>query len=259
MSEILPATSDGLEETIIESSTPEFGSQETREFTGPTASLQALRDTYLQLAGSGVNVGSLELRTSRGRGSLRVDFTRVWSEVDPLDQAVQELNAFDQVTPIYSAPYFLELDVDLIAHVRFVFEAQLKPDEEDAAATAYDAGAGAGSTWGTRAAGGKAWQLLGHLKRGQETYTDTVYEFVKTWRTSSTGTLRIASSDANTVQDLPTLSSVMSRLIDSLPDGEWLKKPTVVQSAGNGFFSVRVTYLWAKKWSVVYGGSETGL
>jgi hypothetical protein len=51
----------------------------------------------------------------------------------------------------------------------------------------------------------------------------------------------------------------MSRLIDDLPKGEWLKKPTVVQSAGNGFFTVRVTYLWAKKWSVVYGGSETGL
>jgi hypothetical protein len=223
-----------------------------------------LRDYYLQLGalpinGADGNIGSIELRTSRGRGSLRVDFTRIWSEVDPVDQAVQELNAADEVKSIYSAPYFRALDVDIIAHVRAVFEAQLKPVEEDAATTAYDILAGDGSTWGLREAGGKAWQLLGHLKIGQETYTDTVYEFVKTWRTSSTGTLRIASSDANTVQKLPALSGVMSRLIDDLPDGEWLKKPTVVQSAGNGFFSVRVTYLWAKKWSVVYGGSETGL
>ena len=253
--EILPA-GDGLEETVITTTTPSLGAITTREFSGPIASLEALQTTYLADAPAITNT---ELRVSRGRGTLRVNFNRIWEELDPVDQAVQELASFDVIRPIYSSPYFRTLDNKLLASVRDVFEQQLRPSEITAAATAYDADSGADDLWGAEGAGGKAWQLLGHLRLGQDSYVETAYEFSKTWRTSSSNTLSIASSDVNTVQALPALSGVMSRLIDSLPAGEWLKKPTTVQSVGGGHFAVRVGYMWAPKWSVVYGGTETGL
>jgi hypothetical protein len=218
-----------------------------------------LRDAYEAETTIGGNIASMELRTGRGRGTLRVNFRRVWLELDPFEQAIQELNSFDVVRPIYTSPYFREIKTDLIASVRDVAEQQLKPTEVDAAAAAHDADPEAVGEWGLRSAEGKAWELLGHLQMGMETYVETAYEFTKTWRTTSTESLRVASSDINTVQELPSLSGVMSRLIDSLPVGEWLKKPTTVQSAGGGYFTVRVAYLWAPKWSVVYGGTEDGL
>jgi hypothetical protein len=249
MPEILPSTDNGVEETIIETTTPEFGTQEVREFTGPKTALEEYRDYYLQGTGTGGNVGSMELRTARGRGSLRVNFQRVWSEVDVQDQAVQELNSFDVIRPIECAPYFRGMALALMASVRKAYEGQLTAAEITAVATA--------DSWG--AAGGLPYKLLGHLRLGQDSYVETAYEFSKTWRSTSTNQLKIASGSINTVVNLPTLSGVMARLIDALPAGEWLKKPTTVQSAGGGFFSVRVSYLWAPKWSVVYGGTETGL
>jgi hypothetical protein len=257
--EKLPTTADGTEETVTETDTPDFGRQTVREFTGPTAELQTLRDAYKAQTGIDGTVGSLELRTSRGRGSLRVNFQRVWEQIDPLDQSVQELNAFDVVRPIYTSAYFRTETAPLIASVRDAAEQQLTPAEVEEVAAIYDAAAGGGQTWGTRASAGKAWQLLGHLQLGMESYNETAYEFVQTWRSTSTAQLKIASSNPNTVQTLPALSGVMARLIDSLPTGEWLKKPTTVTSVGNGIFAVRVSYLWAVKWSVVYGGTETGL
>jgi hypothetical protein len=244
-----------MEETLIETITPEFGSQDVKEYSGPVAALVEYRNTFI----GANNVGSMELRTSRGRGTLRVNFNRVWEEVDVQDQSVQELNSFDVVRPIESAPYFREMKTDLIASVRAVYEAQLRPSEVDKAAAAHDADAESVGMWGERSAAGLAWKLLGHLRLGQDSYVETAYEFSKTWRSTSTKQLSIASGSINQVVDLPALSGVMARLIDELPDGEWLKKPTTVQSAGGGFFSVRVSYLWAPKWSVIYGGTETGL
>jgi hypothetical protein len=255
MPEILPSSDNGIEETLIETITPEFGSQDVKEYSGPMAALIDYRNTFI----GADNVGSMELRTSRGRGTLRVNFNRVWEEVDVQDQSVQELNSFDVVRPIESAPYFREMKTDLIASVRAVYEAQLRPSEVDKAAAAHDADSESVGTWGLRSAAGLAWKLLGHLRLGQDSYVETAYEFSKTWRSTSTKDLKIASGSINTVVTLPTLSGVMARLIDELPDGEWLKKPTTVQSAGGGFFSIRVSYLWAPKWSVIYGGTETGL
>jgi hypothetical protein len=255
MPEILPTTDNGIEETIIETVTPEFGSQIVREYSGPMAALIDYRNT---LTGAS-NVGSMELRTGRGRGTLRVNYNRVWEQVEVQDQAVQELNSFDVVRPIECAPYFREMKTDLIASVRAVYEAQLRPSEVDAAAAAHDADSESVGKWGSRSAAGLAWKLLGHLRLGQDSYVETAYEFSKTWRSTSTRQIRIASGSINQVVDLPTLTGVMARLIDALPAGEWLKKPTTVQSSGGGFFSVRVSYLWAPKWSVIYGGTETGL
>jgi hypothetical protein len=102
-------------------------------------------------------------------------------------------------------------------------------------------------------------ELFGHLVHGQETYIETAYEFRQTWVVESTKALKLASSNANTVQDLPPLGKTLENLIDSLPSGEWLKKPTTCRSLGKNGWEVTVTYQYAKKWSVIYGGSFTGV
>jgi Tfp pilus assembly protein PilN len=69
----------------------------------------------------------------------------------------------------------------------------------------------------------------------------------------------VASANPNTVTALPRLSNALNKLIDSLPTGEWLKKPTTVQNAGRKGWTVTLTYQWAPQWSIIYGGTFTGL
>ena len=249
MAEKLPAAASGVEETLTRKTTPQFGTQTVREFTGPTAELEVIEAAYLPGTGTFGNVSEMELRVSRGRGSLRVNFERVWEQVDTSDQSVQELASFDIVRDIYTAPYFRTLSLAVLSSVRKAFDNQLTAAEITVVASA--------DSWG--AAGSLAYKLLGHLRLGMDTYVSTAYEFSKTWRTTSTKELKVASSNPNTVVSLPTLSGVMLKLVDALPTGEWLKKPTTVTSAGGGWFNVRVSYLWAPKWSIIYGGTETGL
>jgi hypothetical protein len=61
------------------------------------------------------------------------------------------------------------------------------------------------------------------------------------------------------VQDLPEMSSRLKNQIDALPTGEWLKKPTQVRYLGKEGTDVSLEYQWAPKWSVIYGGTFTGL
>jgi hypothetical protein len=249
MPEKLPAGASGIEETFTRKTTPKFGAQNTYEYSGPTAELEAIETLAARGTFQSENVSEMELRTSRGRGTLRVTCARIWEEVDTDSQTVQELNAIDVTRSIYVAPYFRTMSLALIASVRKAFENQLTAAEIAVVASA--------DSWG--AAGGLPYKLLGHLRLGMDSYNSTAYEFSKTWRTTSTKELKIASSSINTVTTLPTLSGVMLKLVDALPTGEWLKRPTTVTSAGGGWFNVRSSYLWAPKWSVVYGGTETGL
>jgi hypothetical protein len=249
MPEKLPAGASGIEETFTRKTTPEFGSQSTYEYSGPTAELEAIEAAAAGGLSANGNVSEMELRVSRGRGTLRVTCARIWEQVDNSDQSVQELSALDVMRSIYVAPYFRTMSLALVASVRKAYENQLTTAEIAVVASA--------DSWG--AAGGLPYKLLGHLRLGMDSYNSTAYEFSKTWRTTSTKELKIASSSINTVTTLPTLSGVMLKLVDSLPTGEWLKRPTTVTSAGGGWFNVRSSYLWAPKWSVIYGGTETGL
>ena len=243
MPEITPSGADPLTQETTRVTTPEFGSVESLTFNGPVSQLETKEAEYLAETGITGEVASMELRHRAGQGSLRVNFRRVWLSIDPENQSVQELNAFDVVRPIYLAPYFSTMTNAQILAVRSAFENQLTGVEfSDASAS-----------WTTLQD-----RLYGHLTHGAESYLETAYELMITWRTTSTAQLNIASSNPNEVVTRPALSGPLDRMIDELPAGEWLKKPTVVQSEGRGQFMVRTSYQWAKEWSVVYGGSFTG-
>jgi hypothetical protein len=147
---------------------------------------------------------------------------------------------------IYLAPYFAALTSYEILAVRKAYE-----DQGEA-----DAGWGALQN-----------QLFGHLVHGQEEYLETAYILRQTFRTNSTRSIRKAASQINQVckpvnatgPDFPNLSSKMKAQVDALPSGEWLKRPTQVRYIGKDGTDVSLEFQWAPKWSVVYGGTFTGL
>lgn len=239
MAEILPSTAQPYDEKFSSLETTD-GYVESREFTGEKTALEALKATYtaqIGLFNSGVT--SVQWSDLNGRAVLTVYYERKTRTITLGDDgSIQELYALDVVRDIKCAPYFESLSDAEMSAVQLRWDSRL----------------GADSGWNDLQK-----QLYAHMAKGQESYNETAYEFRQTFQTSSSKQLRAASSDPNTVQELPNLSGAMKKLIDSLPDGEWLKKPTSVQFAGPRGYTVTLVYQWAPKWSVIYGGTFTGL
>jgi hypothetical protein len=185
------------------------------------------------------------MEKANGRGTLSTQYVRSGERsilVETDEDGTQELYGFDVVKDIMTAEYFKALSPADKAECRELWE--------DRTATPPDGWATAKKV------------LFYHLQNGVETYTDTAYEFRRTFTTSSSETLKKSASDPNTVvltALLPPLSSAMKNLIDALPTGEWLKKPITVTYAGKSGWVVCESWQWSWKWSVVYsGGTWTG-
>lgn len=245
MPELLPATGDalhGIDYRVTTRITPGQQEQVTRVENGPRELIAARLTYWRGQATANTNIEDVTHDDAeRGRSSITISFSPQVSSFDlgqSEEYGIQELRAYDLEKDIRLAPYFAALT-----------SAQL-----DAVALRWEEHNGIVAAWGDLQ---KA--LYGHLTHGQESYIETVYEFTQSFRTNAQKALNKAASNPNTVQPLPTLSPVMQKLIDSLPAGEWLKKPTQVSYAGTHGFVVTQTYQWAAKWSVIYGGTFTGL
>jgi hypothetical protein len=59
----------------------------------------------------------------------------------------------------------------------------------------------------------------------------------------------------NEVGDIERLSVKMQNLIQSLPTGEWLKKPSQAEYLGRGQWRISEEFHWAQKWHSIYGGA----
>jgi hypothetical protein len=186
--------------------------------------------------GSTFEIASSSIDTHRGRGTLTINYRQLLQTGDV--EGVQELYGIDISRDIEANAYFEDLTNDEIAEVR------KKTDMNDPLDAAWS---------------DLQKSLYGHIMHGQSQYTDTYYELRWTRKTTSRRLLRVASANPNTVTALPRLSNALNKLIDSLPTGEWLKKPTQVSSVGRRGWQVVETWQWAPKWSVVYGGTFTGL
>lgn len=247
MAEVLPSTAEAWSYSETETEMPDDGISKERTETGPSDVILARRDYYRGLAMLGDSgISCLVCNTASGRGTLQITYNRVatqWGSVES-DNEIQELSAFDIIRDIKSAFYFSPLTDAEMSAVQQAWDNRWKVAD----IPGY-------SSWN---AGQKA--LYGHMAHGQESFIDTAYEFRRVFQTSSNNVLKRSAANPNTVTTLPTLTRAMSNLIDNLPaTGEWLKKPTVVQYAGRKGWIVTEIYHWAKQWSVIYGGSFTGL
>jgi hypothetical protein len=242
MREILPSTSDGIEESTTYQWTPDQGEQQIDTKTGAASDLLPLYEQEKIAALFSSTISGIGLQTQRGRGTLTVTNARVIDQgQDPIIAGgLQELIGVDVVLPIYRAPYFQTLTTAEVAEVRTAIEDGLTNPE------------------GVVSGGNKAYQLFGHLLLGYDSYYETAYLFRRTFRTSRSQQVQLAASNPNTVQNLPQLSTTLQNLIDTLPVGEWLKRTVDVRYLGREGWDVSDSYLWAPKWSIVYGGTFTG-
>ena len=237
--EILPTTDDGLDESVHKIWSPESLKVETVTETGPTSKLESRWTYYQNIARITAKIASIEMQTKNGRGSLVIRYGRE-SEIGDTseDVAIQELAQADLSRDILTAPYFNTLTNAQIIAVRTAYEEQLPGDAE--------------------------WldlqkALYGHLAHGQTSYWETIYILRMSWKTASIRQLQVASANPNEVATLPDLTPTITALVAALPAGEWLKRPTQVLGIGQGFYNIQVEYHWAPQWSVIYGGTFTGI
>jgi len=228
MAKLYPA---GVTPTIVtrKDFTKEGGEILSYDHTGDEASVAADYDTYkaAMVASTATTISSLSYTAVGGRATFIRRYVRE-------NQDIEELYGIDVIKDIATAPYFDDLtDANIIA-VRTAFENS----------EAADAG------WNA-----KQKNLYMHLARGSESYFETQF-ILRVTKHSVLLTAAAASfADINTVVTAPTLSSNMSALVASLPSGEWLKKPPSVENLGKGRWRVVQEYHWAKKWSIIYGGT----
>jgi hypothetical protein len=243
--EILPATGGELHGLDVRTQTviiPGEREQITRTESGPTALIEVRRDYWRLQSQIDASVRSIVVEDGNGRATLTVSFASAVSTSDIQQNekyGTQELRGYDQIKDIETAPYFKTLTNEQCFVVRRAFE--------DGQLTAT-------GSWSDLQI-----SLFGHLQHGFTSFVETAYEFTQTFQVSSTKALKVAAENPNTVQDLPDLSPTMKKLIDALPEGEWLKKPTQVLNAGRNGWTVIQTFLWADQWSIIFGGSFTGL
>ena len=240
--EKIPSTSDGIETTVRKNWTPNGGEEIVTIKTGRKTDVDALYATAKSSFNPTSTVTRLTNSTARGRNTfeqvdVRIpDATNIYSfnDVDGL----QELLAIDVVRPIYAAPYFNTLTYDEIAAVRVSVEN--------------------GDTTVTAAWSDLQDTLFRHIVMGRAKYYETAYVFRRTFRASAGEVLKKKTNENNTVVTLPKLAATIQALIDTLPDGEWLKRPTQVRYLGREGWDISEEYLWSPAWSVVYGGTFDG-
>lgn len=236
MSEVLPTGAQAYDQRKDTVEIPSEGISTTIVETGPVDVIQDRVNVYRMQALFNGDVTSLSTAAANGRAALTISYEREPADIRRL--GIQELSAFDLIRDIKCSKYFESLGNSAIAAVQ--------------------------QKWDERGDVDPSWSdlqksLYGHMAHGQESYIETTYEFRQTFQTTSIRKLRVAASNPNTVQDLPTLTNTIKNLIDELPDGEWLKKPVSVQFAGRKGWTVTLIYQWAPKWSVIYGGTFNGM
>ena len=248
--EILPTASDGVELTTTKSWVGGAGESTTTKQTGSLDNIETLYEAAKVDAVTNSLISQINFHTNKGKAEVTIIKTP--SELDPAqnETGTQELSAVDVVRPIYAAPYFSVTSA-------------APPDGTGAALTHQEIGDVRRSVEdGNRTVLGgwnaKQQQLFKFIVQGRTTYFDTAYIFRKVFPTSGGVALQRSAANNNTVQPLPTLSTQMSNMIEGLPDGEWLKRPTKVRYLGRQGFEVTEEYHWAPQWSIVYGGTFVG-
>lgn len=242
--------------------TREGGVVREMEWSGTKDDINAKLAALLAEAEAGANYQTIrgENRNGRARCILRIGRTNGsggslgtgggTNEV----QTVEELYAVDVMDDIKTAAYFDAIDTDYMNWVARAVEEQWSQTEIDEQAASI----GLGSNFEFANWSAKMLVLYQHLTRGVGTYLRHHLVYRKTRYGLRTSGMQATFTGINTVVDAPEFSTPMSALVDTFPDGEWLKRTPSVEHLGKGRWRVSEEYQWALSWSVVYGGTWTG-
>jgi hypothetical protein len=206
---------------------PDSGELLTREYRGEASAV--LTEYYGEKTAAGLNTGpaQVEYSAARGRAVCVARFA-------PSAKTTEEIYAVDMVQDIRTHTYFSTMT-----------NAQMVVVQERA-----DKYRDADSGWTDLQK-----QLHYHLVHGTVSYYETNFILRRSTTSARTQEVRASFTGINTVVTPPTLSAGMSQLLDTLPSGEWLKKPPQAQYLGRGRWQVDQSWHWAPKWSKIYGGT----
>jgi hypothetical protein len=180
-------------------------------------------------ASTETDLASMSYAEDRGRGTLIRRYVRP-------NKAIEELYGTDVIKDILTSAYFADLTDAEVAAVRAEYE--------------KTGGGVADVSWNQLQK-----NLHTHLLRGEESFTLTQFILRVTNFCVRSSQINASFEDCNRVVPGIVLSPDMAALVNSLPTGEWLKKPPQVESLGRGRWRVTYEYHWSEKWSVVYGGT----
>jgi len=218
-----------LDANIGEEWTKEGGSVQVHTFDGSKDEIatQYLIQKSLANAFNDPRLASLGYEPNKGRARLVMRYVRE-------SQNIEELYAVDVIKDIKLAPYFQTLTNAEVTTVKTAYENNLDEDV--------------------------AWSnlqktLYKHLTFGAESYVDKQFVLRTSSFVSLATVVEADLSSVGTVVSTPTLSSNMQRLIKTLPTGEWLQGPITAEHLGRGRWRLDNELQWAKKWSVIYGGT----
>jgi hypothetical protein len=242
------------------------------------AAIEAQYQTLKATAGYGTGVASIQTKNSGGRASLVLRMN-----IDPTGEVTQDVNdktvveelyAQDLIRDMAASPYFaraydagtevaawttggnnrsqkgLPLDSEEVAKVREACDLHYSTAD----ITAHNV---SGFQWANWSIGMK--ELRWAYMHGQESYLETSFILRKSSYGVRKSTVLATFTGINTVVTPPTFSTPMNDLIASLPTGEWLKKPPQAENLGKGKWRITEEWVWAEKWSIVYGGTANGI
>jgi hypothetical protein len=232
MAQEYPAGTDPTEVTRKDF-TVEEGQAIEITLRGKASAVEAAYNTVKGTPETNMLGASLEINA--GRGTLVKRYQRVVTG-ESGDEIIetQELYAIDVIKDILTAPYFATLYNSEILAVRTAYE---ENEEEDSGWSALQK------------------TLFYHLTHGVDSYFETGFIFTSTRQVSGKAALAIATTNINEVVTAPTTSGAMANLLSALPTGEWLKRPPRIRKIRTGVWEASEEWQWAKKWSVIYGGT----
>ncbi len=220
----------GVEAYSVEELTewsPDAGEEFTRIYTGSRSDVYAKYTAEKAVAGLSTGAASISFRHQNGRGVCVAHRA-------PDAKTVEELYAIDMIRDIRTHSYFSSL-----TNAEIVAVTQAADKYQDAA-----------SGWSALQK-----QLHYHLVHGMDSYYEVNFVLRRAVTGARTKEVRASFADLNTVVTPPTLSADMNKLLDSLPSGEWLKKPPQATYLGRGAWQIDQSWQWAPKWSKMYGGT----
>lgn len=179
------------------------------------------------IASTVTDLSSLSYQSINGRATLIRRYVRE-------NKDIEELYGVDVIKDICTSAYFAAMTDAQILAVR----------------TKHENGEARDESWTVLQK-----NLYWHLVRGMESFLETQFILRVTTHSASTTETKKSFTGINTVVTAPMLSTNMQQLIDSLPAGEWLKKPPTAENLGKGRWRLGQEYHWAQKWSVLYGGT----
>ena len=238
--------------------TPESGEEETREFRGPPDKVSATYEATKTEAEAGdERFASLDYELANGRAKLIAYYARQGGSGGDVPMGssantstIEELYGVDVVKDIRQHPKFQAggewaLTDAQLQGVWDYYQKDVSDFETDGDGVIIER-----TAWTDNQK-----RLYRKLIHGEDSYLETAFILRRTVYGARNRRVKATFTNTNKVGEIQRLSVKMANLLDTLPVGEWLKKPSTCEYLTKGQWRVSEEYHWAEKWSSLYGGT----